>query len=402
MFQQSHTPHPGDVRDELARLREEVEDLRREAALRERFFGMIAHDLRNPLNAIVFTADTLLKQGRLTETQARAMQRLARSSRRMTRMIEDLLDLVKIRQGGGLPVTPRPTDLFAVCCRVVEEMEATHPGRHVAVEHSGDLHGEWDPDRLAQVVSNLVGNALEYSPEGAAVHLALAGGADGVKLTVENEGPPIPAEMLPVIFDPFRRGAHNGHSAPRGLGLGLFISDQIVRAHAGTISVESAPEQGTRFTVTLPRASALAPSAARVVPINGEQTAGEPSPSPCAEGRSILVVEDDADIRDAIRIVLEDEGYGVRTAGNGREALEALTRGLRPCVVLLDLMMPVMNGWQVLEQLKNDASLSSLPIVVVSAARDARDLPDTVRRCLHKPVPLDVLLKVVHDYCGGA
>lgn len=226
-------------------------DLRREVEFRDRFMGVLGHDLRNPLSSVVITAAALLKRPDTPPEHARSLQRIGRSTQRMERMINDLLDLTRSHSGGGIPVAPQPIELHAICRHVIDELQVTHPARAIVFEAQGDGHGVWDPDRLAQVVSNLVGNAIDYSPPDTPIQVFVNQQGAEIVFSVSNLGPQIPPEDLAGIFDPFRRGAHQ--RAPKGLGLGLFIAQQIVKAHGGTIDVRSAPHLGTTFTFRLPR-----------------------------------------------------------------------------------------------------------------------------------------------------
>jgi PAS domain S-box-containing protein len=222
------------------------EETQRTARFREHFVGVLGHDLRNPLTAIVTSAQLLLRYGDLPERQSKVVGRVATSADRMARMIDDLLDFARSRLGGGFPIHPQRIDLRTLCEQVVEELEFAYT-RAIPVDAQGDLWGNWDPDRTAQAVSNLVGNAIQHS--GAEVHVRLRGDADTVTLQTHNRGPPIPPEVLPHVFEPGRRGP----SRAGGLGLGLFIVQQIVLAHGGTIDVKSTAQTGTVFTVRLPR-----------------------------------------------------------------------------------------------------------------------------------------------------
>ena len=230
------------------------EELRRTAEFRERFVGIVSHDLRNPLNAISLSANALLHE----DLPARARKnagRISHSAERMGRMISDLLDFTRGRLGGGIPLTRRPGDLRQLCRPVLEELGLGGPGSPLRLSTEGDFQGEWDADRLAQLVGNLVKNALDYSPPGAPVTVALRDEGAWVQLEVHNPGEPIPPEVLPRLFEPFRRGMREEEESQHsGLGLGLFIAQQITQAHGGTLEVHSTKEEGTTFRVRLPRA----------------------------------------------------------------------------------------------------------------------------------------------------
>ena len=169
-------------------------------------------------------------------------------------MVRDLLDFTQARLGGGIAVEPRPVNLHEVVREVLAEVEATHPGRELRVQTEGDGRGEWDPDRLAQVVQNLLTNALTYSPAGTPVQVLTRGEEEAVTLAVHNEGTPIPPERLRQLFEPFHRGEGTADRSSRNVGLGLYIVKQLVAAHRGSISARSAEGEGTTFEVRLPRA----------------------------------------------------------------------------------------------------------------------------------------------------
>jgi signal transduction histidine kinase len=171
----------------------------------------------------------------------------------MGRMIGELLDFTRGRLGGGISIHPQPANLRHLCRHVVEELEISHPGRELRLKADGHFLGEWDPDRLTQLLGNLGKNALDYSPSGTVVGFTLHDEGDCVRVEVHNEGPPIPRTLLSGIFEPFRRAVEGDGHPTSGLGLGLYIVEQIARAHGGTVSVRSTEAEGTTFTLRLPR-----------------------------------------------------------------------------------------------------------------------------------------------------
>lgn len=231
------------------------EELQQTALFREQFLGIVGHDLRNPLNAILLSANAILLSAQASPATMKAAGRIAASAQRMGRMISELMDLTRGRLGGGIPVTRKPGDLFATFRHAVDELQAANPSRELLLEVSGDGQGEWDADRMAQVLVNLGMNAIQHSPEGTCVTFVLRGRPEQVVLEVHNEGPPISEQLLSELFQPFRRRLkpEPGVSKGQGLGLGLYIVHQIVSGHEGTVSVSSTEAAGTTFTVTLPR-----------------------------------------------------------------------------------------------------------------------------------------------------
>ncbi|MFL5343272.1 MAG: PAS domain-containing protein [Hyalangium sp.] len=248
--------HAVDV-TELVQARRRAEALeqqaRRQAEFEQQLIGIVSHDLRNPVSAILMSAQMLLKQEGLGERAFKGASRILSSAERATRLIGDLLDFTQARLGGGIRIQRRATNLHELTRQVLEESQAAWPERDIQVSQSGDGEGEWDPDRLAQVVTNLVTNALRYSTPGTPVQVSTRAEEDTVQLEVHNLGKPICEELLPHLFEAMKRGSHDGASSGRSVGLGLYIVQQIVCAHGGTVSVQSSEAEGTTFTVQLPR-----------------------------------------------------------------------------------------------------------------------------------------------------
>lgn len=238
---------------EKKRVEREREDLiaQLQGALRtsEMFVGILGHDLRNPLSAILNGAQLLQAIG--DERVARTAARIRSSGTRMGELIEDLLDFTRIRVGQGIQLQFREANLLDLCRDTVAELQDANPSRRIECTGAGDCKGVWDPDRVAQVVSNLVGNAVQHSPPHTPVLVTLDGREGArVRVRVHNDGPPIPEEIRAGLFDPFKRAAT---LREHGLGLGLYISDQIARLHGGRLEVRSSETEGTDFTLDLPR-----------------------------------------------------------------------------------------------------------------------------------------------------
>jgi nitrogen-specific signal transduction histidine kinase len=216
---------------------------------RERFMAVLGHDLRSPLSAVVGSAQMLLTGGRLEESDRRSAARIVRAGDRMTRLVGDLLDFTRARVGQGIPIVPVWVDLGETVRATVEESAISNPTRTIRVAVGLRSRVLCDPDRVAQVVSNLVGNALTHGAAEAPVDVRVDECDDEAMISVHNEGRPIPPGLLAHLFEPFCMGQESA----AGVGLGLFIADAIVRTHGGSIAVRSTVHDGTTFTVRLPR-----------------------------------------------------------------------------------------------------------------------------------------------------
>lgn len=226
----------------------------RTAALRvnEMFTAVLSHDLRTPLMSITAAATVLKRQPDPAKVSAMA-DRLLSSSQRMGRMIEDLLDVTRIRHAGGLALQLGPANMQAIVQRTLDELQTSFPDRAIESVLQGNLAGVWDGERLCQVVTNIVGNAIHHGVPDRPVQVTVDGTqASHVTVAVSNGGTIAP-DLLPHLFDPFR-GRERAPGRQQGLGLGLFIAHQIVQAHRGHIDVHS-QDGTTRFSVELPRVS---------------------------------------------------------------------------------------------------------------------------------------------------
>jgi signal transduction histidine kinase len=218
---------------------------------------MLAHDLRTPLNAIILTASSEVRHAEGPRRCAAA--RVLRCAERMQRMIADLLDFARVHLSTGIPVRPERFSLVALTVEIIEEIQESRPGARVCLDCREDVIGEWDRDRLGQVLSNLLANAVRHGCLDAAVDVRLTKRDDLAWIEVVNQGEPIPEADLPRLFEPFARGQAS-RSKPESIGLGLFIVREIVAAHGGRVMASNAPEAGkVTFAVALPMRAAARP-----------------------------------------------------------------------------------------------------------------------------------------------
>jgi PAS domain S-box-containing protein len=236
--------------DDLKRVQDELE---RRAQFDQQLIGIVSHDLRNPLNAIQMATSLLLKHGNLDDQQGKIVARIISSSERATRLIGDFLDFTQARAAGRLPIRPRPANIKDIAQQVFDEVRLMHADQPAAITHDGDECGVWDPDRIAQLLGNLIANAFQHTSGDGGVRLRTHGTEEEVTIEVQNDGVPIDPGKMARLFEPFERGVQGATKTGSSVGLGLFIARQIVAAHKGEITVQSTADTGTVFTVRLPR-----------------------------------------------------------------------------------------------------------------------------------------------------
>ena len=222
---------------------------------RHMFLAILGHDLRNPLNCISM-ATQLVARTKEDPDSVEALGMIQTSTETITRLVSDLVDFTLSGLGRRMPLKRRPLDLEKLGRDVVDGFRIAHPDRTLRFHSDGDVNGVWDADRLRQVISNLLGNALQHGSPDGPVELSMASEGSTVMLSVHNEGAPIPPDVLPTIFDPLVRYATRGSAVgrrPGSIGLGLHIVREIVAVKMGTVEVSSTAEEGTTFIVRIPR-----------------------------------------------------------------------------------------------------------------------------------------------------
>ena len=253
----------GDILPDLLRFNEAIDQVMTESLARftgkvnhsgNLFVGTLVHDFRGPLVAVYNSARALVMRGKLDDEQVKLVSQIETGTSRISRLVSNLIDAVRIRLDKGMPIAPAPMDMGTAVQEAAKEARAAHPNRKISIETSGDLEGEWDRARVGQVLSNLIGNAVLHGLKTSAIAVAAKGAGREVILCVHNEGA-IPPDAVATVFDPLPRGEGENRiqSEKARLDLGLFITKAIVTAHGGNITVTSSEEEGTAFTAHLPR-----------------------------------------------------------------------------------------------------------------------------------------------------
>ncbi len=381
-----------------ARVFRELGDKTRELEIASRhkseFLASMSHELRTPLNAVIGFSDVLLDRmcGDLNERQDEYVRDIRDSGRHLLELINEILDISKVEAGRmelELGAVSLP-DLLAHGVAMVRDRARSHGislELHVAPEVDAVRADEL---KLKQVVLNLLSNAVKFTPDCGAVSVTAEVVGGEAHVTVRDTGIGIAEADRERIFEAFQRGGARARTTPEGTGLGLTLSKRIVDLHGGRLWMQSELGAGSTFAFAIPLVHWSVPAAEDRAPARGRHAG------------IVLVVEDDRSSADLLRVYLEDAGYDIVVARDGAEGLE-LARRLEPGVVILDILLPGLNGWELLTRLKGDAATAAIPVVIASmldergagfalgAAEylvkpvDRDDLLDALTRCVVPP-----------------
>jgi PAS domain S-box-containing protein len=373
--------------------------------LKDEFLATLSHELRTPLNAVLGYARMLRTRSMPPEKTESAIEVVERNATALKQMIEDVLDVSRI-VAGRLRLEARPVDLPAILKEASATVMPAADAKGVRVDMqiapiTGSVSG--DPDRLRQIVWNLMSNAIKFTPHGGTVQLSLSRVDSHVEIVVSDTGRGISPDFLPFVFERFRQGDSSASREHGGLGLGLAIARQLAEMHGGTIAAASeGPGRGATFTVTLPLMSA---DRARAAAARADH---HPSPEqrhpaiesvPRLDGIQVLAVDDEPDSLELLRAILENAGAKVATAASGPDALRAI-RWAQPDVLVADIGMPGMDGLQLVRALRQmDEPLRSTPAAALTAYGRTQDqitsLASGFQTHLVKPVdPLELIAAV--------
>jgi len=341
------------------------EELRRLDELKSEFLAMVSHELRTPLTAIVGYSRLLMRQvhGPLTAKQLEHQEAIFRSAQRLTELINDLLDVSRL-EAARVELDPRPIDVREAVDHVAAAVRVAAQAKQIRITNAIGADApavQADATRLHQVLVNLVGNAVKFTPSGGSVTVRAARQADQVWIAVEDTGLGIAKDELSRIWDPFYQVESPLRRRHGGSGLGLAIVRRLVELHGGVVRAESDGEnQGSRFSFTMPVATA---PPRKVVEMSSVQARIEP----VLVGRDVLIVEDDPRNQDLMRVVVEDlMGGRAMIASDGDDAMRQAVEH-PPALILLDLMLPGLSGWEVARRLRQHPDSRTVPIIAVSA-----------------------------------
>ena len=381
--------------DAAAAVREREDALRAADRAKDDFLAMLGHELRNPLSALSSAAQILQREAGEEGPSSRAAAVIHRQVQHMTRLVDDLLDVARVTTG-KVRLAPRPLNLAEVVAGAVQVLRSA--GRLDAHDLRIEAAPVWiaaDEARLEQIVSNLVGNAVKYTPPGGRIDVRVLRRGTEAVLEVNDTGVGLSPELAPRIFDLFVQGDQSIDRAAGGLGLGLTLVQRLAEMHGGRVGAESeGPGRGTRFTVTLP---AIAP------PVEADTT--PPPPLPVGDGRRVLLVEDNDDAREVLRSALTLHGYEVFGSADGAAGLDTAT-AVDAEVAVVDIGLPGIDGYEVARRLRALPHGASLLLIAISGYGQ----PESRRRAFEagfdeyvtKPVAPDVLAALIAAGLGRA
>jgi PAS domain S-box-containing protein len=365
--------------------RRQVEELQRSERLMNEFLAMLAHELRNPLAPIQTSLDLIELRPDDRETTQWAHDVIARQARQLARLVDDLLDVSRITQG-KITLRPQNVDLRTIVSQVARAWKGASSTRHQKLEvvlPAEHMTVHADPTRLEQVLSNLVSNAVKYTPDGGTIMMRGHVNAGVASVTVSDTGIGIPPDLLLRVFDLFVQGERSLDRHEGGLGLGLTLAKRLVDTMGGTLKAASAgPGQGSEFTLALPAVTDAEPAQPSPAP----QTTPTPSAS-----RAVLVVDDNEDAADALAALLDALGHRARVAYDGPTALRMAAAGEPPDVMLIDIGLPEMNGYDVLRQLREMPQLAHTRFVACTGYGRGQniDRPGSARFDAYLVKPVD-------------
>ena len=374
--------------------------LAKEMAAKDEFLAVLSHELRTPLTPMLTWLEILKRRSLDPAKRQQAMESIERNARLQVRLIDDLLDLNRILRE-KVPLDLRTNELTNVVELALDTVAESASEKSIAIEVAGDsppISVEADASRLQQVFGNILSNAVKFTPPGGRMKVTVERGVSEATVRIADSGEGIAPEFLPHVFDMFRQQEEGTRRAHSGLGIGLALVKRLVELQGGKVEIASAGKGGgTQVTVRLPLQTQQA-DLARDAP-------GAAYEARALDHLTILLVEDTQDAREPMRVLLEQLGARVLEAGNGSQALDVLTVQ-RPDIILCDLRMPVMDGYEFIRALTRDRGHDHPPVVAISGLASKGDRERTsvagFRGHLGKPIDIEALVATVRTTVAAA
>jgi CheY-like chemotaxis protein len=378
------------------RLTREMEERRaaeRKSHAKDEFLAMLGHELRNPLSAISSASALIGMHNAAPDTVGRAKQIIQRQTQHLTRIVDDLLDLSRAMSGKIL-LARQPLDLSSLVGNCLDTFRATGRTRDYTI--TCDLQPGWvdgDPTRLEQIATNLIDNAVKYTPAGGSIHIAICQAGSDVEMKVTDSGVGIPPDLLPHVFEVFVQGTISLDRSQGGLGIGLSLVRRLVELHGGSVEAHSdGTSSGSTFTMRLP---AAARQEGKLPPAS--------APMPASTRPTVLLIEDNDDGREMMATMLEAWDYTVLQAADGLAGVELARTGAAQ-VALIDIGLPGIDGYEVARRLRQLDACSTIKMIALTGYGLAEDQKRVLEAGfdLHlvKPVDMGALLDVL-GACAG-
>jgi signal transduction histidine kinase len=339
---------------ELADAQVGRERAQQQSHAKDEFMAMLAHELRNPLSAITAALEVLQAGGVKGGAPERARTIIARQTRNLSRLVDDLLEVARVITG-KVTLAGAPLELADAVHRCVLQLEQRTEDRRIEFEIAGGphwIHG--DPVRIEQIATNILANAIKYSGTGGVIRVRVTAEAGETVVSVADDGLGIAPDLLPQIFEPFVQGERTLDRSQGGLGVGLTLVRRLVEMHNGSVSAFSdGPGQGSRFTIRFP---SIAPPRAETL---------SPAEQPKAVPRRVLLIEDNRDARETFRMMLELAGHQVLEADEGRRGLELLKTEL-PDIAVIDVGLPGLDGYEIASSFRKEPTSDQVMLVALT------------------------------------
>ncbi|WP_456275691.1 ATP-binding protein [Bacillus sp. AK128] len=359
--------------------------------MKSEFVSTVSHELRTPLASVLGFTELMINKELKPERQKKYLSTIYQEAKRLTSLINDFLDVQRMESGKQV-YEKKYEDLMTIIHQVVDTQRISLTQHSIHVSKKTELTTVLgDQDKISQVFTNLINNAIKYSPEGGEITIDVYEESGWVKVAIKDQGLGIPSEAIPNLFTKFYRVDNSDRRRIGGTGLGLSIVKEIMEAHGGKVSVESELKEGSTFILQFPVVNQQSASS------SNQNQAFSNEVQPVSNRRNVLIVEDDSSLAKLLEAELEESGFKVYAVTNAKDAIDSLDQ-FKPDVVVLDIMLEDENldGWDILKHMKNDEALNKIPIFISSALEEkSRGLELGAKEYLVKPYPPSMLSKII-------